>query len=100
MINTAELKTFDAAEYLDSDEAISVFLADAFETENPSYIAHALGVVARAQGMTEISKKTGIQREVLYRSFGENGNPTLQTLFPVLSALGVKLVPTIAHHPA
>lgn len=91
------LKEFDAAEYLDSEEAIATFLADAFETQNPKYIAHALGVVARAKGMTDIAKQTGLSREQLYKSLSENGNPTLQTLFPVLNALGVKLTPTVIH---
>lgn len=84
-----ELKCFDATEYLDSDEAISIFLADALETQNPSYITHALGVVAKAIGITEIAKESGISRELLCRSIGENGNPTIETLLPVLSALGV-----------
>lgn len=83
------LKYFDATEYLDSDQAISIFLADALETQNPSYIAHALRAVAKAIGMTEIAKESGISREQLCRSTGENANPTLETLLPVLSALGV-----------
>jgi len=96
-LDVSELKRFDTTEYLDSDEAISIFLADAFETQNPGYIAHAIGVVAKAKGMTEIAKKSGISRELLYRSFGENGNPTLQALLPVLSVLGIKLTPTLTH---
>lgn len=97
MTKITELGVFDAAEYLDSDEAVSVFLADAFETQDPKYIAHAIGVVARAKGMTEIAKQSGISREQLYHSFGKNGNPTLQTLLPVLSALGIRLTPSYAH---
>ncbi len=75
-INIDELEVFDATECLDCDEAISIFLADAFETQDPRYIAHALGIVAKAKGMTEIAEKSGVPREVLYRSFGVNGNPT------------------------
>ncbi len=56
-----------------------------------AYIAKALGVVARAKGMTEISRKTGLSREQLYRSFSERGNPTLKTTLPVMRALGMEL---------
>ncbi len=96
-VDVSELKHLDTTEYLGSDEAISIFLADAFEPQNPGYVAHAVGVVAQAKGMTEIAKKSGISRELLCRSFGENGNPTLQTLLPILSELGIKLTPTLTH---
>lgn len=86
-----KLTNFDPAEYLTSDEAIAVFMADAFETSNAGYIAHALGVVARAKGMAQIAGQTGLSREQLYRSFSENGNPTLKTTLAVMNALGIKL---------
>lgn len=92
-----ELNYFDAAEYLDTDEAISIFLADALETQNPSYIAHALCTVAKAIGMTEIAKESGISRELLCRSIGENANPTLETLLPILATLGVKQIPSLTN---
>ncbi|OGQ99729.1 MAG: putative addiction module antidote protein, partial [Deltaproteobacteria bacterium RIFOXYD12_FULL_55_16] len=63
------LYNYDPAAALDSPEAISVFMADALETGDTSYIAKALGVVARAKGMTEIARETGLSREQLYRSF-------------------------------
>jgi probable addiction module antidote protein len=67
---------YDPAAALDSEEAIAVFLADALETGDTAYIAKAMGVVARAKGMTELSRETGLSREQLYRSFSEQGNPT------------------------
>jgi probable addiction module antidote protein len=82
---------YDAAEDLRSDEAIAIFMADAFETDDPAYISHALGVVARAKGMTQIARETGLSREQLYRSFSERGNPTLKNTFAVMKALGIKL---------
>ena len=85
------LTTYDPAEDLVSEEGIAVFMAGAFETEDAGYIAHALGVVARAKGMTEIAKQTGLSREQLYRSFSENGNPTLKTTIAVMRALGIEL---------
>ena len=85
------LTTYDPAEDLTSDEAIAVFMAEAFETGDAGYIAHALGVVARAKGMSEIARETGLSREQLYRSFSERGNPTLKTTLAVMRALGVDM---------
>jgi probable addiction module antidote protein len=86
-----KIAPYDPAEDLSSDEAIAIFMAEAFETDDPAYIAHALGVVARAKGMTQIAKDTGLSREQLYRSFSENGNPTLKTTMAVMKSLGVGL---------
>ena len=86
-----KLTTYDPAEDLGSDEAISVFMAEAFQTGDAGYIAHALGVVARAKGMAQIAGQTGLSREQLYRSFSENGNPTLKTTLAVMQALGIEL---------
>ena len=61
------------------------------KTEDAGYIAHALGVVARAKGMTQIANETGLSREQLYRSFSTNGNPTLKTTIAVMKALGIEL---------
>ena len=93
------LTTYDPAEDLSSDEAISTFMAEAFQTNDAGYIAHALGVVARAKGMAQIAGQTGLSREQLYRSFSENGNPTLKTTLAVMKALGIELtarVPSVA----
>jgi probable addiction module antidote protein len=93
------LTLYDPAEDLGSDEAIAVFMAEAFQTNDAGYIAHAVGVVARAKGMAQIASQTGLSREQLYRSFSEKGNPTLKTTLAVMDALGVKLtakIPTTA----
>lgn len=90
-----KLSTFDIAEELTSDEAIAVFMADALESNDVNYITHALGIIARAKGMTQIAEKTGLSREQLYRSFSENGNPTLKTTLAVMKALGIELTAKI-----
>ena len=87
-----KLTIYDPAEDLLSDEAIAVFMEEAFKTEDAGYIAHALGVVARSKGMTQIAKETGFSREQLYRSFSANGNPTLKTTIAVMKALGIELM--------
>jgi len=85
------LYNYDPAAALDSPEAIAIFMADALETGDTAYIAKALGVVARAKGMTELARETGLSREQLYRSFSERGNPTLKTMLAVMRALGVDM---------
>jgi len=89
------LTNYDPAEDLGSDEAIAIFMAEAFQTNDAGYIAHALGVVARAKGMAQIAGHTGLSREQLYRSFSEKGNPTLKTTLAVMNALGVQLTAKI-----
>lgn len=91
MKKAERLTNFDAAEYLTTDKAIAIFMEDAFQTNDVRYIAHALGVVARAKGMSQIADQTGLSREQLYRSFSENGNPTLKTTLAVMNALGIQL---------
>lgn len=86
-----KLTTYDPAEDLTTDEAIALFMGEAFQTNDAAYIAHALGVVARAKGMAQIAGQTGLSREQLYRSFSENGNPTLKTTMAVMKALGIEL---------
>ncbi|WP_416137074.1 addiction module antidote protein [Halomonas sp. HK25] len=90
---------YDPAAALESEEAIAVFLADALETGDSGYIAKAMGVVARAKGMTALANETGLSREQLYRSFSEQGNPTLKTMLAVMRALGVELT-VRPHKPA
>ena len=86
-----KLTTFDPAEDLTSDAAIALYMSEAFQTNDSGYIAHALGVVARAKGMAQIAGQTGLSREQLYRSFSPNGNPTLKTTLAVMKALGIAL---------
>jgi len=90
-----QLTNYDPAEDLTSHEAVAIFMAEAFESNDAAYIAHALGVVARAKGMAQIAGETGLSREQLYRSFSENGNPTLKTTLAVMKALGLDLTAKI-----
>ena len=88
-----KLKTtaFDSAAYLDSDEAISAYVEEALATEDPAFIAKALGAVARARGMGQIAKKAGLSRESLYKALSAEGNPEFGTVIRVMHALGLKL---------
>lgn len=82
---------FDAAQFLDTPEAQEEFLGAAFEDGDPAHIARALGVVARAQGMSRIARDTGLRRAHLYKALSDDGNPRLDTLIAVAKALGFRL---------
>ena len=88
---TIDTKPYDSADYLKTPEAIAAYLEDILAEQDPGLIAHAIGVVARAQGMSAIAKKTKLSRESLYRSLSSEGNPELETLIKVLSELGLRL---------
>src|SRR6188508_2199849 len=79
---------FDAAETLDTPEAVSEFLTAALETDDPSSIARSIGIAARARGMTEIARQAGISRENLYRSLNGETKAEFATVLRVLVALG------------
>lgn len=86
-----ELRPFDPANYLETEEDIVFYLEAAMEGNDPKHIAAALGNIARSKGMSEIARKTGLGRQALYKSLSEDGNPTLETLVAVLSVLGLEL---------
>jgi probable addiction module antidote protein len=91
---------FDSAEYLDSPEAIEIYLEDALESNDSAIVAHALGVVARAKGMSRIAQDAGLSRESLYKALSADGNPELATVLKVIKALGLKLTIAPTHHAA
>ena len=88
---TETFSEFDPAAYLTTPEAIAQFITDALETGDASYVAKAVGVVARAKGMSELAKETGLSREQLYRSFSDHGNPTLKSFLIVMKALEIDM---------
>jgi probable addiction module antidote protein len=95
-IMTLKTKAYDAADFLTDEETVSAYLTEALESDDPRYIAKALGAVARARGgMTQLARETGIAREALYRALGEEGNPELGTALKVMHALGVRLTASI-----
>jgi probable addiction module antidote protein len=90
---------YDSAEYLDSSEAINAYMEEALETDDPAFIAKALGTIARARGMSQIAKKAGLSRESLYKALSTEGNPEFGTIIRVMQALGLKfsITATQAH---
>lgn len=87
------LETFpvDLDPFYANETAQEELLNDALATGHPGYIANALGIIARARGMTALAAETGVKRQQLYRALSEDGNPTLQTLTKVMNALGFRL---------
>ena len=88
----AKAKPFDAADYLDSPQAIAAYLSESFATGEDDLIARALGTVARVKGMKAVAEEAGVSRENLYRSLSAGGKPELGTVMKVLGALDVQLV--------
>jgi probable addiction module antidote protein len=82
---------FDAAEYLDTPERQAAYITAAFETGDLAFVRDALGLVARARGMTRVARSADLNRESLYKALGESGNPELGTVLRVLQALGLTL---------
>jgi probable addiction module antidote protein len=82
---------FDAAESLDSREEQAALLAEAFATGDPAIVTAALGMIARARGIAQVARETGLSREALYKATGPEGNPTLATLMGIMRATGLRL---------
>lgn len=90
---TIETRPFDPSEYLDTPEGIEAYLQDAFAGGEPAEITDALGVVARAIGMSQLAERTGLARPALYKALSREGNPEFATIMKVAQALGFKLSP-------
>ncbi len=87
------IKAFDAAEYLQSDEDCAAYLQACLEQapDDAAVFARALGDIARARGMMQLAKDTGLTREGLYKALGEQGNPSFSTVMKVMRALGLQI---------
>jgi len=88
-----KLRKWDSAEHLKTDEDMVLYLEVCFEEagDDAAFIAKALGTIARAKGMTQLAKETGLGRESLYKALSGEGNPSFATILKVTTALGIKL---------
>ncbi len=96
-LKVADLPEFDAARYLDNEAAIAAYLTDILEANDPALLAAALGDIARARGMSEIAKASGLTREALYKALRPDAQPRFETISRVCAALGVRLVAQAIH---
>ncbi len=94
--HTVKLVPFDAAHYLKSDAAIAEYLNEALRSQDPKFLLVALGDVARARGMSDIARDTGLGRENLYKALSSRANPRIETIFRVAAALGVRFEVRVA----
>ena len=94
----AKTKTrpWDAAEHLKSEDDMAAYLEAALEDGDPALVAAALGDIARAKGMTQLARDTGLGRESLYKALAPEGNPEFATVLKVVRALGLRLHATAA----
>ncbi len=96
-IKINDLPEFDLAEHLKNEADIAAYLTLVIADGDMSELAHALGLAARARGMTEIAKACGLTREALYKALRPDAAPRFDTINRVCTALGVKLVAQPVH---
>ena len=91
-MTTLKLRKWDSAEHLKTDEDMGAYLEACLQEagDDAAFIAKALGNIARAKGMTQLSKDTGLGRESLYKALSGEGNPSFATILKVTHALGLK----------
>jgi probable addiction module antidote protein len=87
---------WDTASHLVTQDDVVAYLEAAFEDGDSELIAHALGVIARSKGMTEIARKAGLGRQSLYKALSPEGHPEFTTVLNVVRALGLKMTVTAA----
>ena len=88
-----KIKKWDSSQYLETEEDIQSYLDAVLEEgrDDPAFILHALGVIARAKNMSQLSRATGLSREGLYKALSEEGNPTFATVTKIAKALGLQI---------
>ena len=95
---TDKFTRYDSADYLKTAEDVAEYLVAAFEQggDDAAYMAHVIGIAARAHGgMTKLAKETGMTRAGLYKALSKNGNPSFDTVVKAMRVLGVRLVPRL-----
>jgi len=96
---TMKTTRWDSAEHLKTDEDIQLYLEACIEEagDDPAFIVHALGVIARARNMSQLARDTGLTREGLYKALSPEGNPTFSTVAKVAKALGLQITVQPTH---
>lgn len=92
-----KIAPFDAADYLDNEEVVAEYLNAALEDENPDVFLVAVGDVAKARGMAQLARETGLGRESLYKALAPGAKPRYDTVLKLMRALGVQLHAVPAH---
>ena len=97
-MGTIKLRQWDSAEHLQTAADIAAYVDACLQEagDDPAFIAHALGNVARAHGMSQVARDTGLARESLYKALSGEGNPEFGTILKVMKALGLRLHASMA----
>jgi probable addiction module antidote protein len=90
-ISKIKTRPWDVTEHLKTEEDMAAYLEAALEDGDPALVAAALGDIARAKGMSQIARETGLGRESLYKALSPDGNPEFSTVLKVVRALGIRL---------
>lgn len=88
---TTNLKTFDVVDFLNTDEEMQEYLNAALDEGDPKFLFIALGDIARAKNISQLSRETGISREGIYKALSGEGNPSFNTIFKIIQALGLRM---------
>jgi probable addiction module antidote protein len=88
---TIELEKYDAAEFLSNENEMELYLKEIMSTGDQALILSALGDIARAKNISDLSKRTGISREGIYKALSGSGNPTFHSILKITKALGLTL---------
>jgi len=86
-----KLKEYDIAEHLNNEEEMQMYLNEILENGDPALVLSALGDIARARNMSQLSREVGMSREGLYHALSGEGNPTFSTMMKITKALGMKI---------
>jgi probable addiction module antidote protein len=97
MMAKARTQPWDVAEHLETEEDMAAYLEAVLQEGDPTLVAAALGDIARAKGISQIARETGLGRASLYKALSPEGNPELATVLKVVRALGLQLHATPAH---
>lgn len=90
-MDESKFHIFDAAEFLDSEEAIAEYISEAIQQENSDVLLTALATVARARGMSSLAESSGLGRESLYKALRPGAKPRFDTVFRIMKALNIKM---------
>ena len=90
-MNKVTTRKYETARYLDCKEMIAEYLSACLEDPNLDVFLGALGEVAKARGVAQLAKETGLSRESLYKTFSPGTKPRFETILKITNALGVPL---------
>ncbi len=94
-MDESKFRVFDAAEFLDSEEAIAAYVSDAMQDDDQNRLLTALATVARARGMSRLAETTGLGRESLYKALRPGAKPRFDTVIRIMKALNIRLTATV-----